>query len=88
VERPTATFGGNYLIACGAFPALRALREALAEIWPMAPFLQPAYELGRRAAELLFERPDRGAAREPRKIVLPTELIVRRSSGPPSPEAL
>jgi LacI family transcriptional regulator len=60
---------------------------------PMAlvvePFLtvaaQPAYEMGARATALLLSRiqgdgEDDGAA-EPVEIVLPTELIIRRSSG-------
>ena len=51
------------------------------------PFLtvvaQPAYEIGQRAAELLLDRLAGEGPPEPQEILLPTELIVRRSSGPP-----
>lgn len=98
--RPTAIFGGNTLIAFGAFQALRAagLRvpedvslvtfDDLPEAWLMSPFLttanQPADEIGRRAAELLFERLGGRGGPAPREVVLPAELVVRRSSAPPS----
>lgn len=100
--RPTAIFGGNNLIAFGAF---RALREAglrvpadvslvtfddLPEAWLMSPFLttvnQPAYAIGRCAAELLLERLDGRGGPAAREIILPTELVVRRSSAPPPPK--
>ena len=46
-------------------------------------FAQPAYTFGKRATELLLDR-ILGQALEPvRELVLPGELIVRRSSGPP-----
>jgi LacI family transcriptional regulator len=54
------------------------------------PFLtvaaQPAYEMGARATELLLDRIESdggGALAEPVEVILPTELIVRRSSGAP-----
>lgn len=40
---------------------------------------QPTYDIGRRAAELLLAR-IRGDTAPPRRVVLPAELIVRRSS--------
>jgi LacI family transcriptional regulator len=47
------------------------------------PFLtvaaQPAYEIGQTAMEMLAERIE-GSTRSPRQVVLPVELIVRRSS--------
>jgi LacI family transcriptional regulator len=98
--RPTALFATNNFIAIGAFRALREAELAvpgdislagfddLPEPLVLDPFLtvaaQPAYEMGRRGAELLLERLENGAAGESQEIVLPTELIVRRSTGAPA----
>ena len=53
----------------------------------MEPFLtvaaQPAYEMGQRATQILLERLGHTAPEECREVVLPFEIIVRRSSGPP-----
>jgi LacI family transcriptional regulator len=50
------------------------------------PFLtvaaQPAFEMGRRSIDLLFERVA-GPDRPVQDVVLPTELVLRRSSGDP-----
>lgn len=48
---------------------------------PMSVVTQPTYDIGARAAELLLQRinGELGSA-EPRRVVLPTKLIVRRSS--------
>src|SRR5512141_1710850 len=97
--RPTAVFATNNFIAFGALRALReanldvpddislATFDDLPEEWHDDPFLtvlaQPAYELGRQAAELLFERLETGARGRRRVIVLPGAVIPRRSSGPP-----
>src|SRR5664280_220555 len=64
--------------------------DDLSEVWQSEPFLtvlaQPAYEIGRQSAELLFERLEGPARSTRRVIILPGELIVRRSSGPvPAP---
>jgi len=64
--------------------------DDLSEAWQSEPFLtvlaQPAYEIGRQSAELLFERLEGPARSTRRVIILPGELIVRRSSGPvPAP---
>jgi LacI family transcriptional regulator len=54
--------------------------------WNDDPFItvlaQPAYELGRQATELLLDRLEGGAQARRQVVVLPGELIVRRSSGP------
>ncbi len=96
--RPTARFAGNNLIATGALRAIQqaGLRvpadlslvsfddfppELLTE-----PFFttaaQPAYELGRQATCLLLDRLSGADAGAPREIVLPVEVIVRRSTRP------
>jgi len=98
--QPTALFAANNFIAFGALQALHeaGLRvpedislvcfDDLPEEWLIDPFLtvvgQPAYEMGHRAAELLFERLDGDDSKTARAIVLPGEFIVRRSSAPPS----
>ena len=49
---------------------------------PLTVVRQPVQELGRVAAELLFERLNNGKAQPPRRnIVLPVDLIVRESCG-------
>lgn len=55
----------------------------LAEMIPpgLTVVRQPAHELGRRAAIVLFERLDGKEGHTPRKIVLGTEFIVRGSCG-------
>ncbi|GAB4423006.1 MAG: substrate-binding domain-containing protein [Chloroflexi bacterium OHK40] len=97
--RPTAIFAGSNFIAFGAFRALREARlrvpeaislvafDDLPEGWLMAPFLtavnQPAYEIGQRATALLLDRLAGRGAPTPQEVILPTELIIRRSSAPP-----
>ena len=52
------------------------------------PFLtvaaQPAYEIGRRAAEMLLDRLSGARVVVGEDVVLPFELIIRRSSAPPA----
>lgn len=93
---PTAFFTHNPLLALGAFEASRdrglRIPDDIGVVgfddapWadlldpPLSSVRQPSYELGRRAAELLFDRltaPDR----PPALVVLPPTLVVRRSSG-------
>jgi LacI family transcriptional regulator len=100
--RPTAFFAANNFIAIGAIRALRELGLTVPENISLVafddlpaplvidPFLtiveQPAYEMGRRATELLLDRlADRGPD-EPQEIVLPTQMIIRASSAPPRGE--
>jgi LacI family transcriptional regulator len=93
---PTALFAANNFIAIGALKALRdaGLRvpEDMAlvcfdDLPAIDPFLtvaaQPAYEMGQRATELLLARLSGQTPQEYQEIVLPTEMIVRSSSGPP-----
>jgi LacI family transcriptional regulator len=96
--RPTALFAANNFIAIGVQHALAdmGLRipddvalvafDDLPPAMVTFPFLtvaaQPAEEIGRRSVAVLLQRmanPD-GPAQD---IVLPTELVVRRSSGDP-----
>ena len=95
---PTALFAANNFIAVGALRALReaGMRvpndisvvsfDDLPEANIIDPFLtvvsQPAYEIGRKATELLLDRIAEKGPAEPQEIILPTELIVRRSSAP------
>lgn len=91
---PDALFTGNNLITLGALEVIHnkglKIPEAIAIIgfddmpWsislnpPLTAVRQPGYEIGRRAADLLFQRieePDR----ENVQLVLNTKLIVRNS---------
>ncbi|MGC8779347.1 MAG: LacI family DNA-binding transcriptional regulator [Anaerolineae bacterium] len=100
--RPTALFAANNFIAIGAYRALRdagltvpddislVAFDDLPSALILEPFLtvvsQPAYEMGRRATELLLDRLANSASADCQEIVLPVEIVVRRSSGPaPSP---
>jgi LacI family transcriptional regulator len=96
---PTAVFCANNFIAFGAIRALRerGLRvpddvsvvafDDLPEEWVSEPFLtcaaQPAYEIGHRAAELLLDQIHGSHEPKGQSVVLPFELIIRRSSAPP-----
>ena len=96
---PTAVFAANNFIAIGALKALRDVGLSVPEDVALVtfddlpltllidPFLtvatQPAYEMGRQATELLLARLAGQAPVECQEIVLPTEIIVRRSSGAP-----
>ncbi len=100
--RPTAIFAGNNFIAFGAIQVLREAGIAVPDImsmvvfddlpqgWVLDPFLtvvsQPAYEIGRQAAEMMLERLTGDPPSEPRTVVLASELIVRRSTAPPRRE--
>lgn len=97
--RPTALLATNNFIAVGAFEALRAAGLRVPDDVSLAgfddlppalvidPFLtvvsQPAYEMGRRGAELLLARLRGEGPAEPQHIVLPTELVARRSTAAP-----
>jgi LacI family transcriptional regulator len=100
IPRPTALFALNNFVTIGALQALneRGVRvpeeivlvgfDDLPPAMVGQPFLtvvsQPAYEMGRRAVDLLLAQltmPDQA----PQEIVLPSELVIRRSSGAPRP---
>ena len=96
--RLTAIFGANNFIAIGIIKALRDLQfdvpgdisigafDDLPESMLVAPFLtfveQPAYEIGRMATELLLKRISGELTGGYQKLILPTQIIERRSTGP------
>jgi LacI family transcriptional regulator len=98
---PRAIFAANNVIALGVIKALanHGLRipqdvalvcfddlPALSTIFPfLTVVVQPAYQLGQRAAQMLLSRLAGEAELPPRHTVLPTELIVRYSCGSKSP---
>ena len=95
--RPTAIFAANNAIAMGVIDAAakRGLRipqdlalvcfDDLPSVSHLFPFLtvvvQPVYEMGVNAAQLLLSRLDAAAPFEPRHVVLSTHMIVRHSCG-------
>ena len=95
--KPTALFAANNFIAYGALKALQELElrvpEDIAVVvfddLPSAqvpfPFLtvaaQPAYEMGRRASEILLRKLDGGSSDQYQEVVLPAEIVIRQSSG-------
>ncbi|MBS1678943.1 MAG: LacI family DNA-binding transcriptional regulator [Actinobacteria bacterium] len=95
-DRPRAIFTASNFMTAGTFHAIRDLGlrvpddVALAGFddldWttlvdpPITVVAQPVIEIGRRAGELLLDRL-RGDDGPPRQVVLPTELVVRRSCG-------
>ena len=97
-ERPSALFVGNNEMTVGAVLAARELNLRLPEdlsivgfddsrwaqtLWPpLTVVAQPAYDLGALACRHLINL--LGTPRPaPLHVQLPTELIVRRSTGPP-----
>jgi len=94
---PTAIFAGNNFLAIGVLEALReanvAVPDAMAVVSfddielasALHPFLtvvaQPARTFGTIAMQFLLDRLGGEEDAPPRKVVLPPELIVRRSCG-------
>jgi LacI family transcriptional regulator len=94
---PTAIFAANNAIAIGVIDALEKRGLAIPQDVALVcfddfhnasrffPFLtvvvQPAYEMGMNAAQLLFSRLEARATLQPRHVVLPTRLIIRYSCG-------
>jgi len=95
--KPTALFASNNFVAIGAQRALREMNYRIPEdmalvavdetppAFTIEPFLtvakQPASEMGKQAARLLLERIKGDAGSSCKQIVLPTEMIIRTSSG-------
>ncbi|MGC8780499.1 MAG: LacI family DNA-binding transcriptional regulator [Anaerolineae bacterium] len=95
--RPTAIFAANNALAMGVIDAAGELGlripqdlalvcfDDLANSSRLFPFLtvavQPAYEIGLKAAQLLLGRIETRGAEPPREIILPTRMIVRHSCG-------
>jgi LacI family transcriptional regulator len=95
--RPTAIFAANNLIAIGALWALQDMGlkvpdqiavvsfDDLPQNLVAYPFLtvatQPAYEMSKKATELLIARLNGKISDKCQEIILPVELIVRTSSG-------
>ena len=95
--QPSAIFAANNFIAIGAMKALQEAGlnvpedmalvgfDDLPAALVMFPFLtvaaQPAYEMACKATELLLARIEGEGPEAVQEIVLPTELIVRQSSG-------
>ena len=102
-DPPTALFAANILTALGALRTIEHLGlrvpEDLALIgfddFELSPVLRPRFtlvhqptaELGRRAAEMLFDRLKGEDRAEHQRLILPTELVVRESCGCPAESA-
>ena len=98
-DRPSALFVGNNEMTVGAVLAARELNLRIPEDlsivgfddsrWaqtmfpPLTVVAQPGYELGTLACEHLVRQFAAGRGRSPARVQLPTELIVRYSTGPP-----
>jgi LacI family transcriptional regulator len=96
---PTAIFGTNNFISIGVLKALRDAGLGVPEDVSVVGFddlptslvvdpiltvaAQPAYEMGAQATALLLKRISDELPEGKQEIILPTEMIVRRSSGPP-----
>lgn len=95
-ERPTAILAANNFIGVNTIRALRSLDLRVPEDIAVACFddpetipdynplltvaAQPAYDMGYIGMQLLIERIEGLAPASPRRIVLPSELIVRKST--------
>ena len=96
---PTAVFAANNLICIGALHTIREAGWRVPEDIAMVSFddlpptlltfpfftvaAQPAYEMGQQATQLLLARLSHNVPGLCQEIVLPTQIIVRQSSGPP-----
>ena len=94
--RPTAIFAANDLMAIGALKAAKNLSLVVPDDLslcgfdnvhssshtdpPLSTVKLPAFQMGQLACQLLLQL-IRGEEPEARQLLLPTELIVRQSSG-------
>jgi DNA-binding LacI/PurR family transcriptional regulator len=101
--RPTAMFGSNSLALHGIMESARSLGVRIPEDLALAGFedfrwagfvkpgltvvRQPGEEMGRRAAQMLFERLA-GKKGPPQRVVLDSELVIRESCGCGHPAAV
>lgn len=97
--RPTAILAVNNFIANGALQAAAVSELNVPEDMSIVSFddipeninptpfltvaLQPAYEMGYQAANLLIARLKKEGPKDFQRIVLPTNLVVRQSTAPP-----
>lgn len=97
-QKPTAFLAANNFILIGVVKALRELNlkvpenvsvvgfDDFPESMLIEPFftvaIQPAYEIGKQAAELLIKQINKEIVDNTQTIILPTDIIIRRSSGP------
>jgi DNA-binding LacI/PurR family transcriptional regulator len=95
-ERPTAMFCANDLVALGALQALTMhgvkvpqecaiigyddIDFAAAAAVPLSSIRQPRSQLGRTAAQLLFDEIGEGAGHTHRNVVFQPELVARAST--------
>ncbi|WP_258341814.1 LacI family DNA-binding transcriptional regulator [Saccharopolyspora gregorii] len=96
--RPSAVFCANDLLALGLLQALFAagvrvpedialvgyddIEFAAAAAVPLTSVRQPAFRIGRKAAELVLAESDPGAEHTHQQVIYEPELVVRRSSLP------
>ncbi len=95
--RPTALFATNNFIGFGVLKALQELGlrvpddiavvsfDDLPSSLVIFPFLtvaaQPAYEMGKKAVEILLNKLGSEPSEQCQEVVLPVEIVVRQSSG-------
>jgi LacI family transcriptional regulator len=100
-QPPTAVFTTNNLMTLGALGALQSRQVGVPDDMAIVGFddfewaavlrprltvvAQPTYEIGETATRLLIDRIEGRGGSEPRRIVLPTRLIVRESCGAAGP---
>jgi DNA-binding LacI/PurR family transcriptional regulator len=98
---PTAVFTTNNLMTLGALGALQSRQVSVPDEMAIVGFddfewaavlrprltavAQPTYEIGSTATRMLIERIESRGGPEPRRVVLPTRLIVRESCGGAGP---
>lgn len=103
IPRPTAIFGTNNFISIGVLKALKDAGLGVPEDITVVGFddlpaslvidpiltvaSQPTYEMGSQATELLLKRISDELPENVQQVILPTEIIRRRSSAPPRRKA-